>query len=81
MSVEARFFVAEMTTYSYNPDNSKIVLRAVSRGEQNKSWASATPSGELTMQVGNPKAVAWFKEQMDSRREIRLRFDPAPEGD
>jgi hypothetical protein len=35
-----------------------------SRGEQNKTWASATPSGNISMTIGNPTAAKWFEDHL-----------------
>ena len=37
-----------------------VKLQAVSRGEDNKAWAAATPSGTLTLQIKNQGAADQF---------------------
>lgn len=76
MAVVARFYVASITRYAYNTGNAEVKLQAVTRGEENKSWAAATPSGQLTMNISNPDATEWFSERLGD--DVVLRFeDPA----
>ena len=46
-----------------------VTLQAVSRGDRNSSWAAATPSGSITMQINNPKALDWFMQRLMAQRE------------
>lgn len=55
--VRAKFFVAEVGKTQYG---GKVVLRPVTRGEDNKAWASATPSGECVMTIKNELALQVF---------------------
>lgn len=64
MGVSARFYVAEATRFAYNPSQRTIKLRASTKGEENKAWAAATPSGEITLQISNPAAAEWFEERL-----------------
>lgn len=72
MSVTARFFVREVTRFAHGggwatpAPQVKVVMSPVSgaKGEENKAWASATPSGEVTMVIGNPEAAAWFDSML-----------------
>lgn len=75
-SVEARFYVAGYEMQSYDPTATAVTLRAVSRGEHNKSWAAATPYGEVKMTIKNPGAAEWFTERLG--QEIAVTFAPAP---
>lgn len=77
MSVQARFYVAEVTRYAYNSDQSKVTLRAVARGEENKSWAAATPSGEITLTIGNANAAKWFADRLG--RDVAMTFEDRTE--
>ena len=90
--IRAKFFVAEITKYP-GSDRAKVVCRAVTRGAVNASFASATPSGELILQVDNPAAVARYDDWMARKREFYLdsteytpvvgdghKFVPSPEG-
>lgn len=86
MSVQARFFVAEINQYAHqarggyaSPAPMGIVkLRPVSRGEANSEWASATPSGEFTMTVRG-EAFPWFQERLGS--ELKITIEDRPEGE
>ena len=59
MSVVAKFFVAACEQYS-GQSGGKVTMRAASRGARNSQWASATPSGEFTMQINNQPAFDFF---------------------
>lgn len=82
MSVRAKFFVAEVAQYAHLSNYAapvpagKVVLRPVSRGEANKEWASATPSGEFTMTI-HGDAFPWFQERIG--REVSILIDEADE--
>lgn len=76
MSVRARFYVAEVSKfanggYADPKPVGRVVMRAVARGEHNKAWASATPSGELTMTVIGG-ALPWFEERIGAEVSILL---------
>ncbi len=74
-AVAARFYVAEVTSHAYGPKGSGVVkLNAVSRGDQNKDWASATPAGQITMTINNPPAFAFFRDRLGE--DIALVFQP-----
>lgn len=58
--IHARFYVAEITRYANGESRpgfadpapiGKVVLRPVTRGEENVDWASSTPSGQIEMTV------------------------------
>ena len=61
MSVRAKFFVQKVTRQAGNVGG-EVVLSAATRGAGNADWASATPSGTITMQVNNPAAFAQFEK-------------------
>jgi hypothetical protein len=64
MSVRAKFYVQAVSpSIEESPEAvSRVVnLGAVCRGATNREWASATPSGSLTMTVRNDAATAQFK--------------------
>lgn len=58
MSVRAKMFVSEVR---YNTWGGGVTLQVVSRGEDNKQWAAATPSGELKLSIKNELALGQFK--------------------
>jgi formylmethanofuran dehydrogenase subunit E len=76
MSVQARLYVAEMTRFAYNPEQAQVTLRAVSRGPENKTWASATPVAEFKMTIGNAEAVRWFEERLG--KDVAVTFQDRP---
>ena len=76
MSVQARFFVQSITRHAYNPGAGQVVMSAAARGPENKTWAAATPSGNITMTIGNPAAMSWFDERLG--KEVAIQFTDAP---
>ena len=74
--VQARFYVRDITRHAYNPAQVEVVLAAVSRGSENKTWATATPSGTLTMHVSNPSAADWFNERLG--KDVAITFEDRP---
>lgn len=75
--ITARFYVEKITKSAYNPDGADVVLQAAGRGEQNKAWSAATPSGKTEMHVNNPDAAAWFEEHLG--RDLEITFKVVPE--
>lgn len=75
MGVEARFYVSliEKSAYAHN---NKVTLTAVSRGDQNRQWASATPSGTVTMTINNESAAAWFEALLG--KDVAVTFTAVP---
>lgn len=82
MAVHAKFYVAETTKFasSVNPagwaepaPHGKVVLRPVTRGADNKEWASSTPSGEIQMTVIGP-ALAQFEAAIGQEVDILFSF-------
>jgi hypothetical protein len=77
MSVAARFYVAEITQSAHGPKGAAAVkLQAVSRGDQNRQWAEATPSGTITMQINAAEAAAWFFGRLGE--DVSVLFEAAP---
>jgi hypothetical protein len=56
--VRAKMFVAEVGQTTYG---GKLVMRPVTRGDDNKAWSQATPSGELTLTIRNELAMERFR--------------------
>lgn len=87
MKVQARFYVREVTRFAQSVSQAhangwaapaplvKVVMLPVSgsKGEDNKAWASATPSGEVTMTVGNPAAAEWFDSMLG--KDVAITFE------
>ena len=59
MAVVARFYCQSKTFYA--ADNGSVKLAAVCRGDHNKEWAAATPTGTFEMTINNPHALAAFE--------------------
>ena len=82
MAVVARFYVAQITKvagggYAPPAPRGTVTLRAVARGEENKAWASATPSGTVEMTIINSPAFVWFEERVG--KDVAITFEDAPE--
>jgi len=79
-TVSARFYVAQVnkSAYSkgYEPTRA-VILQAATRGEENKSWAQATPSGRIEMNINNGPAGQWFEEHLGE--DIAVSFSVAEE--
>jgi len=80
--VAARFYVQRVTRYAggstrpgFSPPspNVEVILLPATRGEENKAWASATPSGEIKLTVGNPSAAAWFDSMLG--KDVAITFE------
>lgn len=78
MPVTARFYVSEMTRRAYNPGHAQIKLQPAYRGEENKAWSEATPSGSIELNVTNAAAVERFNAWMLAGQDLHLTFEPVP---
>ena len=72
-TVRAKFWVTEIKQTTFG---GSVSLSAVCRGEDNKVWASATPSGSITMSILNNSALSAFVPG----DEFFVDFTPAPKG-
>ena len=75
MSVKARFIVNSITHTKYgagwaDPAPVGAVKLGAAYGDQNKEWASATPSGSIELTIGNPAALEWFNKNLGETVEI-----------
>lgn len=90
--VTARFYVRQVTRFgAFVTGNApgfsspaplvSVELSPVngSKSDANKSWASATPSGEIKLTVGNPAAAAWFDSMLG--KDVAITFEERPEGE
>lgn len=61
--VRAKFMLQEVRHHHWNKDSVTLILRPQydTTIEEDKRFAKATPSGELSMQVDNPPAAAFFE--------------------
>ena len=71
--VRAKFWVVEATKTT---SGGRVLLHAVCRGQDNKTWAAATPTGKIEMQINNESALAQF----NPGDEVYVDFSPAPKG-
>lgn len=72
MSIVAKFFVSEIGQTTYG---GRVRLNVVCRGEENKHWASATPSGQIEMTIRNDLALGEF---LAPGEEFLVTFEHAP---
>lgn len=75
-TVTARFYVDEITRRAYNPGHAAITLKPAYRGNENKAWSEATPSGEIKLHVSNVAAVDVFAAWMETGQDLHLTFAP-----
>ena len=73
-TTRAKLYVSEATRGAGAPDAVRIVLAAVTRGDENKSWAEATPVAKFEMTIQNPEAAAVFYVG----QEFYVDFTPVP---
>lgn len=65
MDISARFYTSSLI---YCRDRgSRIELQPVTRGEHNKPWSSATPSGRLHLYSLDVHERDWFAQQISDR--------------
>jgi len=55
--VRAKVYVAGINIAQYGTE---VVMRPVTRGDDNKQWSAATPSGEIKLQIANKVAADNF---------------------
>lgn len=72
MAVRAKFYVQEIARSTYG---GRVKLAVVTRGEDNKAWANATPTGTVEMGIRNEVAL----EQFEVGQEFFVDFTPVPE--
>ena len=70
MRVVAKFYVAEVKQWA--KEQGEVTLRPVTRGDENKEWSAATPSGEIKMHITNTPAFLQFQDSLG--KEIYVRF-------
>lgn len=70
--VVAKLYVSSVKRQVSAPDTVEVTLAAVTRGEENKAWAEATPAANFAMSIQNPTAAAVF--QMG--QEFLVSFEP-----
>jgi len=73
MAVSARFYVSEVTHRAYNQSHVTVKLQVSSRGEENKAWATSTPSGSIEMSITNPDAAGFFTARLG--QDVAVNFD------
>lgn len=85
MRVRAKFYISEITMQP-GQGGGRVKMGAVSRGTRNADWAAATPSGEISMFINNPKAFEQFLAMVEQNQktgrapEIYVDFAAAEDG-
>ena len=88
MTVQAKFYVAEVTRFGYGgAENTsmgrRVKLQATSRkDESSKKFWQATPSGQIEMSLSaeaGAGAGLWFEERIG--KSVYLTFEDAPESE
>ncbi|MGV0985034.1 MAG: hypothetical protein ACOYB2_10795 [Limnohabitans sp.] len=85
MSVQAKFYVAEVTRFGYGGGENatmgrRVKLQATSRkDESNRKFWQATPSGQIELSLSaeaGAGAGLWFEERIG--KSVLLTFEDAP---
>ena len=81
MAVTARFFIQKIVKfanggYAEPKPMGTVHLMPSTRGEENKMWASATPSGSIEMTIRGD-AFPWFEDRLG--KDLHITFDDVPE--
>lgn len=72
-TILARFFV-QAVELQPSTMGGKVRLAAAYRGERNKDWAAATPTGSMELYVNNPGALEFFEDMVRASRTGALKF-------
>lgn len=85
MHLRAKFYITGVTLLPGN-QGVKLDMNAVSRGDRNAQWASATPIGNVSMTINNPSAAQQVEDFMQAARrtgkqpELFLDINPSEDG-
>jgi hypothetical protein len=69
-------FVSETKRAAWNKDAAQITLQVASRGEENKKWAAATPSGQLTLTILNESAAKVLLDAFEAGQDVMVTMEP-----
>lgn len=64
----AKFYLQGLELLPGQNSGVKVTMSAVSRGDRNADWASATPIGSITMTINNPVAAQAWEDFMQAAR-------------
>jgi hypothetical protein len=67
VATRAKFYVTGLTLLPPG-QGCRLNLSAVCRGERNRDFATATPSGSMEMMIQNPAAVQWWEDFVNTAR-------------
>jgi hypothetical protein len=73
MGVSGKFYVQNLEVSDYG---TQVSMGAVCRGAHNKEWASATPAGNISMNIRNEVAAEQFVQ--GEEYEVIFRHVPKP---
>lgn len=85
MRLRAKFYITGLTLLPGN-NGVKLDLSAVSRGDRNAEWATATPTGTMSMVINNPAAAQQAEDFMQAARrsgkqpEVFVDLNPSEDG-
>lgn len=82
MRTTAKFHVASFQQWPGEPDAGQLHLGAVCRGDENSSWATATPAGQLTLPADHPDSTAALAAYRGTRpHEVLVHIEADPAGE
>lgn len=64
----AKFYLSGLELLPGQNSGVRVTLSAVSRGDRNAEWATATPIGNITMTINNPTAAQAWEDFMQAAR-------------
>lgn len=64
----AKFYLSGLELLPGQNAGVKVTLSAVSRGDRNADWATATPIGNISMTINNPDAAQAWEDFMQAAR-------------
>jgi hypothetical protein len=75
--VQARFYVHNVshTAVPNGKNNGPVELYPTTRGRENKTWAQATPSGNIKLTI-NGNALEWFMDRLG--KDVAITFEDRP---
>lgn len=86
MHTRAKFYISGLTLLPGKDSGVKVNLSAVSRGDRNAEWATATPCGSMEMTINNPAAAKVWQDFMEQARntgkspEVFIDIKPSDDG-
>lgn len=63
-TVRAKMYISTVSRQAYDPSATKVEMQVVTRGDENKEWASATPQGAFWAIIKNPLAADLLADRL-----------------